>query len=217
MKTQIIFTALTACILITSCKQEKEIAKTEPVLQITEKTAFSSGFNAPAQTGNKTRDYMAYRKELAAQNVPLDVTVFAKNDWKQFYSKYQQAKPQLSEGAQLYCERMQIEYFELYNQALSKPDKQIVLNLISHLADHKYGGFKQLYYYLNWFKSESNDFTGWETVLNKVKSYAVVSKPDPSKPDSPELEQNPALKAELQRMVAALKERDGYVEKIKAL
>lgn len=205
--------------LLVSCKTEKDITTQGSVLPIDQHTRISSGFgetSANKATTNKAVEGLNIKKELDVYNIPMlpDVTVMP---WRDYYQSFNRNADKLSPEALAYCKKTLIEVYEIYREKVQPAEMMQLFSLLQNFTDKKYSGYKVIYYYLVWFRDSGLFNDQWRAIQAKVAGYAVAAKPDPSKPDSEILEKNPQFKAEVQRLIEMMKDRDSYIEKIKAL
>lgn len=206
-----------AIILLISCKTEKEISTSQTFFGDQKKAHTTSSFSGSTEnSSNPAITSLQIKKELEANNIQYypDKAIIP---WREYQQSFTKPDKRLSDLALLYCKRNLIEIYEIYKDNLQLSEITSVLAIVKELTDRKYSGYKTLYNYLKWFKETGMFSTQWRAIQQKISTYAVVSKPDPTKHDSEILNQNPEFKAELLRIVEQLKERDSYIEKIRML
>jgi hypothetical protein len=207
-----------------SCSTEKAITKTEPVLQINEKSKISSGYlndnlnKENVNTKSTLERNISIREELTKNGIPVEINQFNLSNWKEYYNSFSSKENQITLNAKLYCYRKLVENFSLYTLSLSPFDKKSVYSVIKTLVANKWSGYKVIYDYLNFFKNNESDFTNWREIQISFKSYGKVLTPIKSnQPDSEVLNQNPEFKKEVLTMIQKLEENNSYVKNILAL
>lgn len=217
MKNIILFCFASAIAFI-SCRTEKNITRNGSILPVDKNTRISSGFAEQPAKGEPNRAIAALniKKELDIYNISMvpDPTVLP---WRDYHRSYNAIENKLSAATLTYCKKTLLEVYEIYKDNVQPTEMMNTFSLLKEFIDKKYGGYKVIYNYLKWFKESGLFNDQWKALQAKVAGYAVASKPDPSKPDSEIFSTNPEFKAEMLRMIELMKERDSYIEKIKAL
>jgi hypothetical protein len=85
------------------------------------------------------------------------------------------------------------------------------------LVNGEYKGYELLYNHLSWLKT--NGDPAFPVLKNKVLSYArpVLPPPNPALKNDPQVEANPEMKAELDKIISRAKRNDSFIEQIRIL
>lgn len=160
-----------------------------------------------------------YAMELINNNLPKDKEdVILKHPNSLSFEDFIKVRSGgLSENAMAHLSRLFLITYTPWSFSYSKQLAGTTVQQMNTLVEKKFTGYSLIYNVLAWLK-QNND-NNYSLLKTKVMQYArpVVIKKDPSKPDSPELNQFPELKQSLLNIEKSIEDNKTAYEKIAAL
>lgn len=203
---------------ITGCRQARVIATPESEGFFKQENPAAKSEAPAASYTTVTASPAAVYEEFKNLGIPMQAPAPEYPGWQSFYTLLQLKQSQLSANGAVYAAQLLLNGYRLYEQPYSAALAAAMEEQVERLTAARYRGYALLYHCLAWLKQHApaGRFAGFKTT---VLAYAkpVLGAPNPNLPNSPEIENNPALKADMDRMIARAKENDGYIEKIKLL
>lgn len=154
--------------------------------------------------------------ELMNLRFPLSVPSAEYPDWQSYLAVFAQRKHEMSQAARLHCSAQFLCVFGIQNKPLSPALLAAVKEHFDLAIDYQYYNYRIIYSTLDWLnKNGESAYVREKKAILLQYMRPVAPVPDPSLPDSPNL--NPGMAAKMDKLFLALKENDGYIEKIKTL
>jgi hypothetical protein len=214
--------------LFCSCSQEKEIQKTSKKSFFKEESSVNTSAIGITENNSENPNDVTQRNtsnvsgsligEIMSNNIPRQLPNKDFPDWQSFSQYMKSKKAVLSNAGQQYCSDLFLRSYQFTGMA--KPEKAAVDAVVENmelLINSEYKGYELMYNHLLWLKL--NDNPAFSVLKYKILSYAkpVLPPPNPALKNDPQVEANPELKAELDKIINRAKRNDSFIEQIRML
>lgn len=217
---KIIIIAITA---LAACRSEKEISKKPDAPLIAHiqylQAVHIGNFEKNYDLSKGASEEQQYMNEILLNNLPKDQADVLQR-WpspEQFQTYYNQQQNILSASAMAHLSRLFLLSYAPWQQPYNPQLANLAGSHLQRLADKKFTGYALAYNMLAWLKTGGAAVAA--PLLQQILSYAkpVFIPKDPSRPDSPELENYPEMKKSLVQFAQAVEENNTALEKLRGL